>query len=131
MNEFINKNEKKPGKEVRERAIKRHIEVAKELIKRAESLSFPGINPESYAKAKAVEEEFPGCSIPIDELLEMFRTQGMRISLGADPEQGDIYILPKGSSDDDIENGMLFPRHLIIIDGMDELFKELIEFKLS
>lgn len=84
------------------------ISLAREL--RDERLPFPGIDSEHYAKLKAEEEEFPGYATPIDELVERFKNQGMKIVFGKDPESGNVFVLPLDS--DDIENDSIFPHHL-------------------
>jgi sugar phosphate isomerase/epimerase len=103
------------------------ITLAKELSESSESFPFPGIHPESYAKIKTEEEEYPGCATPIDELLERFANEGMKVVLGAHPESGNVFILPAGS--DDIENDNLLPRSLQIDETMDERLKQLIVLK--
>jgi len=89
-----------------------------EVTKNQERFPFAGIDPQSYAKAKAEEEEFPGFATPIDTLIARFRAEGMKVVLSPDAASGNIYILPAGS--DDIENDSLIPRHLLesgIMDG--------------
>lgn len=112
-----------------EKEQKRHeiVALAKELSESQESFPFPGIHPESYSKIKAEEEEYPGCATPIDELLERFANEGMKVVLGAHPESGNVFILPRGS--DDIENDSLLPRSLQIDEIMDEKLKQLILLK--
>ena len=100
------------------------IALAKELSERHEEFPFPGISRESYAKAKASDEQFPGYSTPIDILLEKFRTQGMKVVLGLHPGIENIFLLPIGS--DNIDEDSLFPRHLEVSEGMDERLKKLI-----
>jgi hypothetical protein len=103
------------------------VALARELSESNENFSFPGIHPESYAKIKAELEEYPGCSTPIDELLERFRNEGMKVVLGADPESGNVFILPGGS--DDIENDSLLLKSLQVDEIIDERLKELILLK--
>lgn len=100
------------------------IALAKELSERHEGFPFPGISPESYTEAKASDEQFPGYATPIDILLERFRTQGMKVAFGPHPESGNVYLLPLNS--DNINEDGLFPRHLMVLDGMDENVKKLI-----
>jgi hypothetical protein len=52
------------------------------------------------------------------------KNEGIKISLGAHPENGDVYVLPAMS--DDIENDMLFPGYLTVTEGMDKKLKSLI-----
>jgi len=45
-----------------------------------ESLPFPGINPEAYSRKKADDEEFPGYTTPIDEIIERCKKRGYKSS---------------------------------------------------
>ncbi|TRZ53645.1 hypothetical protein D4R99_00475 [bacterium] len=100
------------------------ISLAIELSQTPENFSFPGINSETYAKMKADEEEFPGYATPIDELLERFTKEGMKVVLGKNPESGNVYILPVQSND--IENDGIFPKQLQMEGITDEKLKELV-----
>ncbi|MCX6762983.1 MAG: hypothetical protein NT093_04370 [Candidatus Moranbacteria bacterium] len=95
--------------EIRRRTV---ISLTKELW--GERLSFPGIDPEQYAKLKAEEDElgdeFPGYATPIDKLVARFKDRGMKIVFGADPESGNVFVLPLDS--DDIVNDSILPKHL-------------------
>lgn len=99
---------------------------AAELSERAESIPFTGIDADSYANMKAEEEEFPGMTTPIDELIVRFKEEGMRVVLGKDPKSGNVSIVPWGSTDP-ISDSVL-PRHLDISDAvmMDAPLRELI-----
>ncbi|MFA4817809.1 MAG: hypothetical protein WC608_03780 [Parcubacteria group bacterium] len=108
----------------KEQRKKRIIDLAKELSESRESFPFPGVNPHSYQKLKADEEEFPGYVTPIDELIHRFKREGMKVVFGNDPESGNVFILPRGS--DDVENDSIFPKHLQVVEGMDRRLKELI-----
>jgi hypothetical protein len=101
-----------------------YILLAKELVESQEHFPFPGIDPQAYSKIKADEEEALGYSTPIDELLERFKNEGMKVVLGKHPESGNVFILPAQS--DDIENDNLFPKHLLVSEEMDEKLKKLI-----
>jgi sugar phosphate isomerase/epimerase len=120
-------NESENNNDEREQKRKEIVDLARELGESHEGFPFPGIRPESYAKLKADEEEYPGCSTPIDELIERFANEGMKVVLGAHPESGNVYLLPLGS--DDIENDSLLPRSLQIDETMDEKLKQLISLK--
>lgn len=108
----------------KKRKIERIIVLASELSKSPDSFPFSGLDAASYSKLKASGEEFPGYATPIDELLERFKNEGVKVVFGDHPDSGNVYILPGGS--DDVENDSVFPRHLQIIEGMDEKLKELI-----
>ena len=105
------------------------IALALELHEGHEIFPFSGIYPESYSKIKADGEEMPGYATPIDELLERFKREGMKVVLGKNPQSGNVFILP--SQSDDIENDSLFPKHIQISEEMDERMKNLIALSRS
>ena len=108
-----------------EKKMQDYIALAKELAETHEKFSFPGITPESYSKLKAVAEEFPEYTAQIDELIERFQAEGMKVMLsGSDPERGSVHILPFNSEDVEMDN--LLPRHLIITADMDVRLKKLV-----
>ena len=112
-------------KQSREQRKLEYIALARELSESQESFPFPGIDPESYSELKAVAEEFPEHSTPIDELIARFTTQGMRVVLSeGDPDSGNVFVVPLGSRD--VEMDSLFPRHLILTKGVDERLRRLI-----
>lgn len=86
------------------------IKLALELFESGEVFPFPGINPESHSQIQVEQEEFPGYTTPIDELLVRFQNEGMKVVLTKDQHSGNILVLPGGS--DDIENDFLLPRNL-------------------
>jgi hypothetical protein len=102
----------------------KYISLAKELFESQERFSFPGIDPDAYARMKAAEEEYPGYTTPIDELIARFRQEGLKVALGKYPESGNVFILPAGS--DDIEQDGISPGQLQVNDQMDEKLKTLI-----
>lgn len=116
--QFENKND------AREQKVKEILGLATELCESQEILPFPGIEAEAYAKLKASDEEFPGYVTPIDELIERFKSEGMKVALGAYSESEFVFILPVQSND--LRNDSIFPRHLQIDETMDERLKRLI-----
>ena len=58
---------------------KKEYALAVKIIEGHEIFPFPGVDPVSYSKLKAGEEECPGFATPIDELLERFRSEGMKV----------------------------------------------------
>ena len=100
------------------------ISLAAELFKRKETFSFSGIDPELYSKMKAGEEEDPGYTTPIDELIERFKIEGMKVVLGKYPESGNVFVLPAGSTD--IEMDSISPKQLQLTEDMNGKLKELI-----
>lgn len=101
-----------------------YIALAKELSEHHEGFPFPGLTEKAYSTIKADQDEYPGYSTPIDELIEKFTTQGMKVVLGNHPDSGNIFVLPLNSND--VENDSLFPRHLAITGDMDDAVKTLI-----
>ncbi|OGJ14690.1 hypothetical protein A2554_01615 [Candidatus Nomurabacteria bacterium RIFOXYD2_FULL_35_12] len=110
--------------EIKEQKKQEYIALARELSEARERFSFSGVNPESYSELKAVTEEFPEYSAPIDELVERLKVQGMKVVLRKDPKSGNVFVLPLNSEDVEMDN--LFPRHLMMAEGMDERLKRLI-----
>ena len=100
------------------------ISLAAELFESNEIYPFLGIDPESYSKMKAGEEEDPGYTTPIDEIIERLKNEGMKVILGKNPQSGNVYILPSQSTN--IEMDSISPRQLQISEGMNEKLRELI-----
>ena len=95
-----------------------------ELSESREVFPFPGMNEENYLNRKSQDQDYPEYGTPIDELLERFKNEGMRVASGKFPESGNIFILPAES--DDIENDSLSPNQLNISEDMPEEIKKLI-----
>ncbi|MEK7539123.1 MAG: hypothetical protein AAB595_00560 [Patescibacteria group bacterium] len=110
--------------ETREQKKAKYIILARELNEVREGFPFPGINEESYDRLKEVAEKYPDYTAPIDEIIERCKAQGIKVVLGKNPNSGNVFIMPFGS--DNIEMDNLFPRHLKIIAEMDEKLKKLI-----
>src|SRR5687768_6062613 len=84
--------------------------LAIELSQSTESFPFTGMDNESYQERKTIEVEYPGCATPIDELLERFKKEGMKVMLGKDPANS--FVLPSNSND--LVNDSVLTRHLQI-----------------
>ena len=89
-----------------------------------ESFPFPGIDSEHYARMKSDEEEFPGCTTPIDEIIERFKKEGMKIVFGNNPGSGNVYVMPYES--EDIERDAIQLKQLETDAVSYELLKKLI-----
>lgn len=100
------------------------IVLAKELSDSRESIPFPCVDAESYQKLKANDEEFPCLATPIDELIQRFENEGIKVVFGRDSESGSVFILPFGSND--AENDSIFPKHLQVSETIDIRLKELV-----
>jgi hypothetical protein len=101
MPNFNKKQESAPNK----------LTLAIELMESNESLSFPGLNTESYNRLKAEEEEYPGFATPIDEIIKKCEEQGIKIEIGKNPDGSNMFLLPKDS--DDVDDSLRF-KHLNI-----------------
>lgn len=101
------------------------IALGHELQASQEVFPFPGLEPESYAKLKASDEEYPGYTTPTDEILERLKTEGMKVVLGTNSESGNVFILPALS--DDIENDMILPKHFQLSEQLNDKLRKLIE----
>jgi len=104
------------------------IDLARELSW-MEMIKFPGINDESFLKledeaAKLQAEGYDLSRItPIKKLVDKLEHAGMRIFV----TECVVLIVPAGCEEEEIEGNSVFPRHLRIVDGMDEKLKELIK----
>ncbi|MGD0328681.1 MAG: hypothetical protein ABSB00_03180 [Minisyncoccia bacterium] len=100
------------------------ISLAKELFESNEIFPFSNIDPESYLKMKASDEEYPGLTTPTDEIIERLKNEGMKVVLGKNSQSGNVFILPAGSTD--IEMDSISPKQLRISEGINEKLRELI-----
>jgi hypothetical protein len=100
------------------------ISLNRELGESHEKFSWPGLQPDSYEKIKADEEQYLGYTTPIDELIERCKAEGIKVLLGKYPESGSVFIMPAGS--DDIEQDSLSPKYLVANRVMDGRLKKLI-----
>lgn len=125
MSEGAPKQEKMPKAE--------YMRLAEELSQRPEGFPFPGISPDAYAKLQADIEDDKDRSLydisspTLDELVERFRIEGMKIVRGkaADGTYGlTVLVMPKGSTD--VQNESVLPRHLEIRGDMDPELQKLI-----
>ncbi len=92
-----------------------------EELSNSVELSFSGIEASLYSQMKADEEDFPGFCNPIDDVIERFKAEGVKvISL----DNGSVFVVPAGSTD--FENDRIRPRGLELNDDMDERLKKLI-----
>lgn len=107
-----------------ERRVGEIIALARELNEKREVFPFSGLDPVEYGKMKETDEEFPGFTTPIDELLERFKIEGIKVVLGKNPESGNVFILPALS--DDIEMDSIAPKQLQIVEDMSGTLRELI-----
>jgi hypothetical protein len=100
------------------------VALAKELSESQETFPFPGIESVAYEKLKEVDAAFPGFATPIDDLLERFKNEGIKVALGPHPENGSVFILPAQSND--IDSDSILPRHLKWDEAMDERLERLV-----
>ena len=100
------------------------IALAAELHENGEIFPFAGVDPESYLRMKAGEEEDPGYTTPIDEIVERLKNEGMKVVLGKNPQSGNVFVLP--AQGDNIEMDSISPKQLQLSEGMSEKLRELI-----
>jgi len=87
-------------------------------------------DPETYEKLKVdivadSDRSLYDISSPtIDELIERFKNEGMKVTWGDNPKACNIFIMPANSND--IQNDSLFPKHLQLNGEVGEKLKELI-----
>ena len=124
MNEHAPKPEKKYGE------MESRRERINTLAAEISEFPFPGIDPEAYEKLKADIKgdegmsEYDISSPTIDELIERFKNEGMKVTWGDNPKACNIFIMPANSND--IQNDSLFPKHLQLNGEVGEKLKELI-----
>ena len=100
------------------------IALAAELFESNEVFPFVGIDSESYSRMKAGEEEDPGYTTPVDEIIERLKNEGMKVVLGKNPQSGNVFVLPAQS--DNIEMDSISPKQFQLSEGMNEKLRELI-----
>ncbi|MSR85609.1 hypothetical protein EXS71_04220 [Candidatus Uhrbacteria bacterium] len=115
--------EKPPKPESRIMTREECVPLAKELSEKREGFPFKGLDEKYYAEIKATEDGNPFVT-PIDELIEKFEAQGIKVNSGSHPEAGNVFILPLNS--DDVYSDSVHPRHLKVTDDMDPRLKQLI-----
>jgi len=122
----------------REQMERDFVVLAKNLAESGKAFDFPGLDPGSYAKLKAGENALqepagiiPADIMPIDDLIERFTSEGIKVVLGTDQESGNVFIVPAKCGDDDIVGNSVFPRHLRVISDMDEDLNNLVAMSKS
>jgi len=99
-----------------------YIRLAEKLSRKTEVLQFFGLDDSAYAEINNAEKEYSGWGTHIDELVGRFCDSGMKVSLGENPQTGNVFILPGDS--DNIEEDSVSPRQLMVRSEMDsELIK--------
>ena len=103
------------------------VRLAKELALRPEGFAFPEITDEAYVSLKEIEADDPDhfYSVETEPLLERFRQEGMKLILAKDDiDSPNMYFLPNGSEDTDRSEEAIFPKQLVIAEGMDETLEQ-------
>ncbi len=98
-----------------------YLVIAERLSGYNESLPFQGLEEAGYQKLKAESDEFPEYVIPIDDLIQRFEAEGIKIVV----EKGRVYVVPFNSTV--TNDNCIFPRFLKVTDGMDNNLKTLIK----
>jgi len=99
-NQELNTN---PGKERQER-VSRILELVRKINESGENLPFSDIDPEAYLEMKKNYDECPGYTTPIDEIIERCKKEGIKVVIGKYPESGNIFVLPAGSNDIEMDS---------------------------
>ncbi|MDB5189788.1 MAG: hypothetical protein JWN49_114 [Parcubacteria group bacterium] len=99
------------------------VRLAESLSQRVEPIPFTGIDPTEYELLKEDEANLPDLLTPIDERIQRFKEQGLKVVLGEHGDSKDIYVVPALSSN---KKDRTLARHLQIVDGMDEELRRLI-----
>ena len=95
----------------KEMTLEDYIQLAKELSQHNEAFPFEkdDIEDAAYAALKVADEQYPGFSTAIDELIPRCAAQGVKVALGTNPGSGNVFILPFDSND--IGNDSTAPRN--------------------
>ncbi len=99
MSEKINQALSPEQQELERRREK--IKLAQELIDSNETFAFPGFDP-GYVDEMRIERDDPdlaGFLTPMHDLLTKLQNEGFKVSLGDNPESGNVFVLPKSSTD--------------------------------
>ena len=127
----------KPSSEVKQPEAERltkeaYLELARTLSERVESFPFGGFAGGAYQELKKAEEEYPGCTTPIDVLKGRFVEGGIKVALGRNPKSGNVHIMPfERQSTDDVQQDSIMPRHLKVTPDMDADLQKLVLYHQS
>lgn len=100
------------------------VALVNELHENREGFAFEGLEESAYERLRAEDEECPGYTTPIDELIKRFEAEGIKIVPGDHEGKGRAWVLPKGS--DDVGQDSLSPKDLKVTDSMDPKLKQLV-----
>lgn len=105
-----------------------HMKIlAEKLSQNPEPFLFSGIDPDEYERLKEDDQTVSGYYIPIDQRIERFQKEGVRVVVGQREGNNEIVVVPALTSTEEIKRYALFPRQLQSTPGMDEQFAELIQ----
>lgn len=105
------------------------LRLGNELSENKEGFPFPGVNHEFYLERKASEERLPGYATPIDDLIERFKNEGMKVVLSETPGNREVFILP--SQSDNIVEDSISPKNLQTEETLSNEIKKLISLSKS
>jgi hypothetical protein len=109
--------------QIRDRDNTLFVNMAESLSQREKPIPFTGIDPFEYELLQADEEELPSLFTSIDERIKRFQEQGLKVIFGDHGDSKDVYVVPAQSEN---KKDRTLPRHLQIVDGMDEELRRLI-----
>lgn len=128
MEQYSEQGEEKIGE--REQMLKDYLDLAKKLSEKPDAFKFCGLNQEYYPTLKAELEalqnrgEVFGVTItPIADLIIRFKEEGMKVFW----EDLNVFIIPAKCGSGDVWANSISPKHLQVVDGMDEGLVDLIE----
>ncbi len=132
----LHSKEVTPNQELCGNLEKKKIERVAKILRLVEKISeskegilWPGIYPEVYARMKSDENEFPGYTTPIDEIIERCEKEGIKIVIGKHPGSGNVFVLPESSTN--IEMDSIAPHQLVIEAVKNKDLEELIRLKIK
>ena len=117
-----NQESKTDHEKERQERVSKILELVKKINESGESIPFSGIHQEAYLKMKENDDEFPGYTTTVDEIIERCRKEGIKIVTGKHPGSGNVFVLPAESNN--IEMDSISP-HQLALDGIEN--EDLIE----
>ena len=115
--------ERRPEESEEKLSREKIVTLGNELCEEGETFPFSGIELSAYEIMKKADEEYPGFTTLVDEIVERLTKEGMKI-VPQKHQNGQFFILPAQS--DNIEMDSISPEQLIIAESMPENLKKLI-----
>ncbi len=123
---------KQESKDIHKKNLRNEIVTLASIIEKTQEVfPFPGVDPEVYGRLKESEQEFVelGYVTSVDDVITRIQLKGMKISLGKNPDKGEVFILP--AEDAEVSSDSLFLHQLqtagIVGTPLGELMKKVKE----